>query len=117
VPLPWLDDDLDCCVGPKVIPVTRMMFRVPVPNAPRDLAEKVESTLLHQVSQIADQVCNGMLVTCAAMPLKNRDGLGGPRNVVGFISVLPLEYMIGGRRTPSFRLARCRLLPQILRLS
>jgi len=26
-----------------------------------------------------------MLVTGAAVPLKNRDGVGGPRNVVGFI--------------------------------
>jgi hypothetical protein len=40
---------------------------------------------LSQVSEIADEVCDGMLVTSAAMLLKNRDGLGGPRDVVGFI--------------------------------
>jgi hypothetical protein len=26
-----------------------------------------------------------MFITGAAVPLKNRDGLGGPRNVAGFI--------------------------------
>jgi hypothetical protein len=62
-----------------------MMFRVPMPNPSPDLTDKVEATLLSQVSEIADQVCDGMLVTSAAVLLKNRDGLGGPRNVVGFI--------------------------------
>jgi hypothetical protein len=37
------------------------------------------------VSEIANQVCDGMLVAGAAVLLKNRDGLGGPGNVVGFI--------------------------------
>jgi hypothetical protein len=46
-----------------------MMLRVPVPDAPLDLAEKVEAALLREVSEVADQVCNGMLVTSAAMPL------------------------------------------------
>jgi hypothetical protein len=56
-----------------------------VADASPDLAKKVEAALLGQMSQIADQVCDGMLVTGAAVPLKNRDGLGGPSNVVGFI--------------------------------
>jgi hypothetical protein len=63
-----------------------MMFRVPMPNPSPDLTDKVEATVLSQVSEIADQVCDGMFVTGAAVLLKNRDGLGGPRNVVGFIS-------------------------------
>jgi hypothetical protein len=63
-----------------------MMFRVPMPNSSLHLTDKVEAALLSQVPKIADQVCNGMFITCAAVPLKNRDGLGGPRNVVGFIS-------------------------------
>ena len=57
------------------------MLRIPVPNAPPDLAEKVETALLGQVSEIADQVCDGMLVTGVAVALKYRDGLGGPGNV------------------------------------
>jgi len=62
-----------------------MMFRVPVPNPSPDLTDKVKATLLSQVSEIANQVCDSMLVTGAAVPLKNRDGLGGPGNVIGFI--------------------------------
>jgi len=65
-----------------------MMLRIPVPNAPPDLAEKVETALLGQVSEIADQVCNGVLVTSAAAPLKNSDRLGSPGDVVSFIGHL-----------------------------
>jgi hypothetical protein len=46
---------------------------------------KSEAALLREVSEVADQVCNGMLVTSAAMPLKNGDGFGGPRNMIDFI--------------------------------
>jgi hypothetical protein len=62
-----------------------MMFRVPMPNPSPDLTDEVEPALLSQVPKIADQVCDCMLVTSAAVPLKYRDGLGGPRDVVGFI--------------------------------
>jgi hypothetical protein len=65
--------------------VASVMFGVPMPNSSSDLTDEVEPALLSQVSEIADQVCDGMLVTSAAMLLKNRDGLGGPCNVVGFI--------------------------------
>ena len=44
-----------------------MMFRVPMPNPSPDLTDKVEATLLSQVSEIADQVCDGMLVSGAAV--------------------------------------------------
>jgi hypothetical protein len=57
------------------------MLSVPVSNAPLHLAKKVEAALLGQVSQIADQVCDGMLITGAAVLLKNRDCLSGPGNV------------------------------------
>jgi hypothetical protein len=35
--------------------------------------------------EIADQVCNGMIVRGAALLLKNRDRLSGPADVLGFI--------------------------------
>jgi hypothetical protein len=76
-----------------------MMFRVPMPNSSLHLTDKVEAALLNQVPKIADQVCNGMFITCAAVPLKNRDGLGGPRNVVGFIShALPSAWPLKGEK-------------------
>ena len=68
-----------------MVMVTSVTFGVPMPNPSPDLTDKVEATVLSQVSEIADQVCDGMLVTGAAVPLKYRDGLGGPRDVVGFI--------------------------------
>jgi hypothetical protein len=65
--------------------VANVMFGVPMPNSSSDLTDEVEPALLSQVPKIADQVCDGMFVTGAAVPLKYRDGLGGPRDVVGFI--------------------------------
>jgi hypothetical protein len=43
-----------------------------------------------QVAKIADQVCDGMLIASAAVPLKNRDGLGGPGDVVTAYHDAPL---------------------------
>src|ERR1017187_180164 len=68
-----------------MVVVASVMFGVPMPNSSSDLTDEVEPALLSQVPKIADQVCDGMLVTSAAVPLKCRDGLGGPRDVVGFI--------------------------------
>jgi hypothetical protein len=84
--LTWVDGDLDHGVRPEARAVTSMMLSIPMPDAPLDLAEEVEATLLRQVSEVGDQVRDGMLVTSAAVLLKNGDGLGGPRNVIGFIS-------------------------------
>ena len=67
------------------------MFRIPVPNPPLDLAKKVEAALLREVPKVANQVCNGMFVTSAAVPLKNGDGFGGPRNVVAFVGHASLD--------------------------
>jgi hypothetical protein len=40
------DDDLHCGVRPENLAVASMMLRIPVPDTPLDLAEKVEATLL-----------------------------------------------------------------------
>jgi hypothetical protein len=79
--------------------VFNMMFRVPMPNPSPDLTDKVEAALLGQVSEIADQVCDGMFVTGAAVPLKNRDSLGSPSNVVGFIGhALPSTWLLNDEK-------------------
>src|ERR1035437_10438683 len=110
------DDDLDCGVWPEMVAVLSMMFRVPMPNPSPDLTDKVKAALLSQVSEIADQVCDGMLVTGAAVPLINRDGLRGPRNVVGFIghalpSAWPLrsEGLLPSRNSASGTRSRSHL--------
>jgi hypothetical protein len=82
-----------------MIAVFCMMFRAPMPNLSPDLTDKIEAALLSQVSKIADQVCDGMFIIGAAVLLKNRDGLGGPRNVVGFIShALPSTWPLTGEK-------------------
>jgi hypothetical protein len=58
-------------------------------NAPPDLAEKVKAKVVGQVSEIADQVGNHMLIATSAVLLKNRDGLGGPGDMVRFVSHVP----------------------------
>ena len=66
--LPVLDDDLDRGIRSEAIAIMNMTLGVPMPNAPPDLAEKVEAALLGQVSEIADQVCDGILIVSAAVP-------------------------------------------------
>ena len=51
-------------------------------NPSPDLTDKVKATFLSQVSEIANQVCDGMLVAGAAVPLINRDGVGGPVTIL-----------------------------------
>ena len=46
-----------------------MKFGVPMSNPSPDLTDKVKATFLSQVSEIANQVCDGMLVAGAAVPL------------------------------------------------
>ncbi len=68
-----------------MVVVVSVMFGVPMANPSPDFTYKVEASLFSQVPKIADQACDGMFVTGAAMPLKNRDGFRGPRNMIGFI--------------------------------
>jgi hypothetical protein len=67
----------------------KVLLRVPMSNAPPDLAEKVKAKVVGQVSEIADQVGNDMLIASSAVLLKNRDGIGGPDDMVRFVSHVP----------------------------
>jgi hypothetical protein len=60
-----------------------MPFRIPVPNAPTNLLQKIELSFVGKVSKIADQIRNGIVITCATTSLKHLDGLGGRHDVVG----------------------------------
>jgi hypothetical protein len=75
------DDDFHCRVRAENVAVPKVMFRVPMANAPPDLAEKVKAKVIGQVSKIADRVCDRMLVATSAVLLKNRNGLGGPDDI------------------------------------
>jgi hypothetical protein len=61
-----------------------MTLGVPVANGAPYLVEKVEAALLGQMSEIANEVCDRMLVAGAAMCLKNCHGFCGP----GYVTCL-----------------------------
>jgi len=55
-----------------------MTFAVPVADAALYLVEKVEAAHIRQVSEVANEVCDRMLVARAAMLLKSCHGFRGP---------------------------------------
>ena len=77
-----------------MIAVMSMMLREPVANTTPNLGDKIEVALLGQVSEIADQVCDGVLFNGAAALLKNRERLGGGDNVFGFIDHALVDHTI-----------------------
>ena len=111
--------DLDCGIRPEMVAVLSVNFREPTPNSSPDLTDKVEAALLSQMSEIADQVCDGMLLSGAAVLLESRNGLGGPGqcgHVAVFASiatrfgVLPCHggYLSNGRRSSNLS-NRCQI--------
>jgi hypothetical protein len=77
-----------------MIAVMSMMLREPVANTTPNFGDKIEVALLGQVSEIADQVCDGVLFNGAAAPLKNRERLRSGGDVLGFIDHAPLDCTI-----------------------
>jgi hypothetical protein len=62
-----------------------MTLGVPVPNASPYLAHKIEAALVGQVSEIANQICNGMLIARTTMLLESCNRVGGPGYVANFV--------------------------------
>ena len=62
-----------------------MTLGVPMADAALYLVEKVEAALIRQVAEVANEVCDRMLVACAAMSLKNRHRFRGSDNVPRFV--------------------------------
>ena len=62
-----------------------MTLGVPMADPALYLVEKVEAALLSQVSEVANEVCDRMLVARAAMSLKNRHRFRGSGNVPSLI--------------------------------
>jgi hypothetical protein len=62
-----------------------MMLSAPMADASFYLAQKIEATLFGQMSEVANKICDGMLVACAAMSLEDCHRLGGPRDVVWLV--------------------------------
>jgi hypothetical protein len=72
-----------------------MLLGVPMANASLYLTEEVEAAFLGQVSEVANEVCDGMLVACATVFLEKSYRLGGPRDVVRLVDhrgiILPVH--------------------------
>jgi type IV secretory pathway VirB2 component (pilin) len=65
-----------------------MMLSMPMPNASLDFLQKIQPTLLGQMTKIAIQIGDGVLIVGLATPLKDRDGFDRPCDIVGLISHL-----------------------------
>ena len=61
------------------------MLGVPVPNASFYLTQEIEAALLGQVSEVANQVCDSVLVASAAVFLVDVHRVGGPGYMSGFV--------------------------------
>ena len=85
-----MDCDLDCSIRPELVAVFSVTFREPMPNSSPDLTDKLEAALLSQMSEISDQVCDGIPLSGAAVLLESRDGLGGLGSAVTSPCSLPL---------------------------
>ena len=83
--LPRRNGDLDCRIRPETVAIRGMTFGVPVADAALYLIEKVEAAHIRQVSEVANEVCDRMLVACAAILLKSCHGLRGPDNVARLV--------------------------------
>ena len=75
------NSDLDRSIRAEIVAIRNMTLGVPMADAALYLVEKVEAALLRQVSEVANEVCDRMLVACVAMFLKNCHRFRGPVNV------------------------------------
>jgi hypothetical protein len=76
VRLSRLKRDLDGGIRSETVAIRSVTLGIPVADAASDFIEKVEATHIRQVSQIANQVCDRMLVACATMLLKSHQSYG-----------------------------------------
>jgi hypothetical protein len=83
--LPSGNRDLDHSIRPEIFAIGCMALGVPMANASLYLTEEVKAAFLGQVSEVANEVCDGMLVACATMLLENSYRFGGPRDVVRLV--------------------------------
>ena len=90
----WRNNDLDYSVRPKAVAIGSVVLGVPVPNAAPQLAQKIETAMLSQMSEIADEVGDGMFVTGAAMLLENGGRFRRPGDMVSFIDQLRHQRLL-----------------------
>jgi hypothetical protein len=79
--LPRRNSDFDRSIRSETVAIRCMTLSVPVADAALYLVEKVGAARIRQVSEVANKVCERMLVACAAMSLKNCHRFRGSGNV------------------------------------
>jgi len=75
-----------------------MALREPMSNAPFNLAKKIETAVVRQVTEITYQVRNSMRLDSAALLLKNGDCISAGGYVIGLIhrfSNLTISWTLG----------------------
>ena len=77
-----IDRDLGHSIRPETVAINSMTLCEPVPNRTPDFTDKVEA-FLSQMSEIANQICDGMLVIRGAVLLKYCGSFSGPSSVFG----------------------------------
>ena len=85
---------LDRSIRAEIVAIRNMTLGVPMADAAFYLVEKVEAALISQVSEVANEVGDRMLVACAAMLLKNRHCFRGPGNVALSIIGNPYQPLV-----------------------
>jgi hypothetical protein len=64
-----------------------MLLGVPVSDPPANLVQKIQALLFGQMSEIADEIGNGVLIACSTITLKYRYCSGSPSSMVS-----PIEH-------------------------
>jgi hypothetical protein len=60
-----LDDDFDCGILPENVALIRMLLGVSASDPPANLIGKIEAALFSQVTDIAAEIGDGMLIACS----------------------------------------------------
>jgi hypothetical protein len=79
--------DFDRSIRSETVAIRSMTLGVPVADAALYLIEKVGTACIRQMSDIANEVCDCMLVARAAISLKNRHRFRGSGNVPCLIDI------------------------------
>jgi hypothetical protein len=108
--LPRRNGNLDHGIRPETVSIRSVMLGVPVADC-HALPRRESRSHAHPPSvQIANQVCDRMLVACATMLLKSCHGFCGPGNVIRLVyqfGVAPVTTITKRRDCSPQR--RCRL--------
>jgi hypothetical protein len=71
-----------------------MSLGVPMSDPPANLVQKIETLLFGQMSEIANEIGDGMLISCSTMTLKYRYRGGSPSSVVSPIEHAFSPYLV-----------------------